>query len=137
MASARAVLFAGHEELFHDFGHGGAADDRSEVLRVLRGHGSERFSARQFPCPQVVFHGGDEGQPGLVGEIAGGKEGIAFVRLEVGEVLHARLNLPRHDQRFLLRRLDGAEHLTHAFPVSIPRNGEAGAGAGNDPVDGD
>ena len=137
MTTARAVLFAGGDQLLDDLGHGSAADDRTEVLRVLGGHGGERFGARQFACPEVVFHRGDEREPGFVREVAGGDEGVAFVGFQIGEVLHASLNLPRHDQGFLLRGLDGAEHLTHAFAVAVPRNGEAGARAGNDPVDGD
>ena len=81
MTTARAVLFAGGDQLLDHLGHGGAADDRTEVLRVLGGHGGERFGASQFACPEVVFHRGDERQPGFVREVACGDEGVPLMRL--------------------------------------------------------
>ncbi len=41
VTTTRAVLFAGGDQLLDHLGHGGAADDRTEVLRVLCGHGCE------------------------------------------------------------------------------------------------
>ena len=67
------------DELLDHLRHGGVADDRAEVLRVLGGHGGEGFCGRQIPCSEVVFHGGDKGQPSFVREVPGGDEGVAFV----------------------------------------------------------
>ena len=50
---------------------------------------------------------------------------VALVRLEVGHVLHARLDSLRHELRLLLGRLQSVEELSQASAVSVVGDGEA------------
>ena len=89
LATACPVLLFAFQQVGDHLGHGGAAVDLAEMLRVVGGHRGEGFGAGDFSASDVVLDGRHERNPQVCEHFLGGYIGVAVVRLHVGDVLHA------------------------------------------------
>ena len=88
------------------------------------------FATGKLTGTDVILHGGKQGNPEFCQQGFRRLEIVALMRLDVGDVLHTRLNSLRHELRLLFGRLQGSEELPQAFAVPMVGDGEADPAAG-------
>ena len=123
VALADAVLLLALEQVLDDIRHACRPCQVAKVAGELRCHGGERLSLRNPARPHVVLHRRHQRQTGFLEQLAGSEERLAVVRLQVGHLLHPRLDSLRNKERLLLGRLKAGEHL--AQPLAFPVVGDA------------
>jgi len=110
--------------------------DLAEQSSIIPGHGGEGFGTCQIACPNIILHGGDQRDAGSLQQAHRGEVTLPLMGLDVSEVLHARLDSLRHEQRLLLGRLQIGERLAQPFAVPVVTQEIAGPSVSLRKIDG-